>query len=256
MLVSCGGPRCSFLSAPTRPANACHRHTKRLVTSCSRQQDAVQTDIEALRKALKNAIAVEDYASAARIKQQLFELEMQDPLIGLKWAMEEAIKAERYQDAARIRDQIKELEELDKPQPPDVTGLTTSSDTVTDSIRVKVRSYYVPAQSRPELGQFFFAYSVSISNEGDKLVMLASRHWVITDGTGKVDHVRGPGVIGEQPILEPGKSFAYDSACPLFTTIGTMEGEFEMVLLNEKGEWGDKFLAKIGKFALRKPETA
>lgn len=65
---------------------------------------------------------------------------------------------------------------------------------------------------------------------------------------------RGPGVVGEQPILEPGKSFEYQSACPLFTTVGTMEGEYEMVVINSQGEWGDKFEVKIGKFALRKPE--
>lgn len=67
---------------------------------------------------------------------------------------------------------------------------------------------------------------------------------------------RGPGVVGEQPILEPGRSFEYQSACPLFTTFGTMEGEYEMVVLDEQGEWGERFEARIGRFALRKPEQA
>ena len=67
---------------------------------------------------------------------------------------------------------------------------------------------------------------------------------------------RGPGVVGEQPILGPGKSFEYQSACPLFTTHGTMEGEYEMVTLNEQGEWMDRIEVKIGRFALIKPDMA
>lgn len=67
---------------------------------------------------------------------------------------------------------------------------------------------------------------------------------------------RGPGVVGEQPILAPGKSFEYQSACPLYTTFGTMEGEFEMVTLNDQGEWMDRMEARIGRFALIKPDMA
>jgi ApaG protein len=67
---------------------------------------------------------------------------------------------------------------------------------------------------------------------------------------------RGPGVVGQQPILKPGASFEYNSACPLFTTFGTMEGEYEMVTLNAEGEWMDKIEVKIGRFALRKPDLA
>eukprot|EP00882_Tetradesmus_deserticola_P003343 GHRQ01003539.1.p1 GENE.GHRQ01003539.1~~GHRQ01003539.1.p1 ORF type:complete len:269 (+),score=123.32 GHRQ01003539.1:152-958(+) len=209
---------------------------------------------QALQEQLQQAVAAEDYVAATKLKEELLELELKDPLYGLRIALDAAVQEERYQDAARLRDMVKEIEDLNKPQPPDMTGVTTSSDTLTQGVRVRVRSYYVPAQSRPELGQFFFAYSVTVTNEGDKTVQLSSRHWVITDGTGKVDHVRGPGVVGEQPRLEPGQSFEYQSACPLFTTVGTMEGEYEMAVMDAQGEWVDKLEVKIGKFALRKPE--
>ncbi|QDZ23283.1 ApaG domain-containing protein [Chloropicon primus] len=106
------------------------------------------------------------------------------------------------------------------------------SDCITQGIRVKVRSYYVPSHSSPSLSQFFFAYDVSISNESDKTVQVRSRHWIITNGQGRVEEVKGPGVVGEQPILRPGESFEYTSACPLQTSYGTMEGSYETAVFD------------------------
>ena len=104
------------------------------------------------------------------------------------------------------------------------------SDCVTQGARVKVESYYVPSHSSPSLSQFFFAYDVRISNESDLTIQVKNRHWIVTNGHGRVEEVKGPGVVGEQPILRPGESFEYTSACPLQTSYGTMEGFYETVV--------------------------
>ena len=103
------------------------------------------------------------------------------------------------------------------------------SDTTTRGVRVEVQAAYVPERSSPSDSHYFFAYRIRISNVGEETVQLRSRHWVISDGHGKVEHVRGPGVVGEQPVLEPGESFEYTSFCPLPTAIGSMHGTYQMV---------------------------
>lgn len=123
------------------------------------------------------------------------------------------------------------------------------SDTVTRGIRILVRPRFVPEQSDPDHGQYLFAYHITIRNEGDETVQLLSRHWVITDGEGKVEDVRGPGVVGYQPILKPGEDFQYTSGCPLSTPIGTMHGEFNMVVQAS----GEAFDARINPFRLAVP---
>ena len=90
-----------------------------------------------------------------------------------------------------------------------------SSEAVTRGVRVLVQSEYAENQSRPAQNQWFFLYTVTISNEGAEPVQLLTRHWMITDGTGHVEEVRGPGVVGKQPTLQPGESFEYTSGCPL-----------------------------------------
>ena len=94
-----------------------------------------------------------------------------------------------------------------------------SSRAVTRGIEVSVQSSYVPEQSEPDQQQWFFAYRVRIHNGGDETVQLLTRHWVITDANGKIEEVRGPGVVGKQPTLEPGEAFEYTSACPLGTLV-------------------------------------
>jgi ApaG protein len=122
------------------------------------------------------------------------------------------------------------------------------SDTTTRGVRVEVESAYVPERSSPRDAQYFFAYRIRISNAGEETVQLVSRHWVITDGDGRVEHVRGPGVVGEQPVLEPGESFEYTSFCPLPTAIGSMHGTYQMVTAG-----GSAFDAEIAPFSLAVP---
>lgn len=119
------------------------------------------------------------------------------------------------------------------------------SDEVTDGIRVSVRVFYVPERSSPDQDHYFFAYSVRIANEGREPAKLVSRHWVITDASGRVEHVRGPGVVGETPRLEPGEAFEYTSYCPLPTPSGAMRGTYQMVR-----DDGRAFDAQIGVFSL------
>lgn len=102
-------------------------------------------------------------------------------------------------------------------------------EAVTRKIRVRVTPEYLPDQSEPEDGRYFWAYKVEITNLGDETVQLKSRHWRITDANGRTEEVRGPGVVGEQPTLEAGKSFTYSSGCPLRTPQGLMVGSYQMV---------------------------
>ena len=122
------------------------------------------------------------------------------------------------------------------------------SDTTTNGVRVEVRSAYIPERSSPREGHYFFAYFVRISNLGKQTVQLVTREWVITDADGNVERVHGPGVVGEQPVLEPGESFEYSSFCPLPTPIGSMQGSYQMVSPN-----GEKFDALIAPFSLAVP---
>lgn len=122
------------------------------------------------------------------------------------------------------------------------------SHATTRGIRIQVQSQHVEERSQPERGYWFFAYRVLISNVGEEPAQLISRHWVITDGDGKIEHVRGPGVVGAQPRLEPGESFDYQSACPLPTPVGTMHGTYQMVT-----DAGESFDAEVAPFTLAVP---
>jgi ApaG protein len=125
-----------------------------------------------------------------------------------------------------------------------------TSEAVTRNIRVAVASEYAADQSRPDQQQWFFLYTITISNEGTATVQLTSRHWIITDGTGHVEEVRGPGVVGQQPVLGPGHSFTYTSGCPLKTPFGMMEGAYQMMTSE-----GETFDVKIAPFTLSEPYT-
>jgi ApaG protein len=120
-----------------------------------------------------------------------------------------------------------------------------SSEATTRNIRVRVHARYDPGRSSPQQSQWFFLYTVSITNESDETVQLMSRHWIITDGMGKVEEVRGPGVVGKQPVLGPGQSFEYTSGCPLTTPFGAMNGTYQMV--NQAAE---EFDIEIAPFTL------
>lgn len=118
----------------------------------------------------------------------------------------------------------------------------------TNDIRVDVETAYVAEQSEPELNRFVFSYTITIRNQGGVPAKLLTRHWVITDSNGKVQEVRGEGVVGEQPHLKPGEGFRYSSGAVLETPVGSMQGAYQMV--NDRGE---NFDAPIAPFRLAVP---
>jgi ApaG protein len=124
------------------------------------------------------------------------------------------------------------------------------SDTMTNGIRVRVKTRYLPERSTPVDKQFWFAYDIRVSNEGQETAQLISRHWVITNSDGEQREVRGPGVVGEQPVLTPGTAFDYTSYCDLTTSVGSMHGSYTMVT-----PVGDTFEAAIGPFTLAVPHA-
>ena len=125
-----------------------------------------------------------------------------------------------------------------------------TSSAVTEGIRVTVRSQYLPDQSVPGSKRYVFAYTVRIENEGSEPAQLRTRHWVITDGAGKVEEVRGPGVVGQTPFLRPGEHFEYTSGCILQTARGDMRGTYQMVRPD-----GREFDAAIARFVLALPHS-
>jgi len=115
-------------------------------------------------------------------------------------------------------------------------------------IDVSVVTRYLPEQSQPEQNRFAFAYTVTVSNNGQLPAKLLSRHWIITDGDGRVQQVRGAGVVGQQPLIEPGKSHTYSSGTVMSTRVGTMQGSYQML-----AEDGKRFDALIAPFRLAVP---
>ena len=124
------------------------------------------------------------------------------------------------------------------------------SEAVTKDIRVEVLSQPSPENSRPQQGEWVFQYTVRITNQGSETVQLRSRHWIITDALDHVEEVKGPGVVGEQPVLAPGESFKYSSWCPLKTPMGMMRGTYQMVSAG-----GSHFDIEIAPFALKAKYT-
>ena len=124
------------------------------------------------------------------------------------------------------------------------------STALTQGIKVTVSTVYVPSQSAPTAHRYVFAYTIRVANEGGQTVQLKSRHWVITHGNGKVEEVRGPGVVGQQPVLKPGEHFEYTSGCVLETPRGTMHGSYQMHTPD-----GGQFDAEIAAFQLAMPHS-
>lgn len=121
-------------------------------------------------------------------------------------------------------------------------------EAVTHEIRVRVSPEYLADQSEPEDGYYFWSYKVEITNLGKDTVQLKTRHWKITDANGRTEEVRGPGVVGEQPVLGPGQSFSYSSGCPLKTPQGLMVGSYQMA-----GDDGNVLDIAIPAFSLDSP---
>ena len=122
-------------------------------------------------------------------------------------------------------------------------------EAVTHEVRVTVEPQYLPERSDPQDRRFFWAYTVEISNLGDEPLQLRSRYWRITDARGRVEEVRGPGVVGEEPTIGPGESYTYSSGCPLTTSSGFMVGHYIM-----ERQSGETVTVKIPAFSLDMPE--
>jgi len=121
----------------------------------------------------------------------------------------------------------------------------------TDGIVVRVSVSYLPEQSEPGLGRWFWSYHIRVENAGEQAVQLMTRHWIITDGRGHQQEVEGEGVVGDQPLIAPGDSYDYVSGCPLQTPSGSMEGSYGMI-----DEAGALFDVAIPRFVLLAPATA
>jgi len=115
-------------------------------------------------------------------------------------------------------------------------------------IRVEVETAYLEHQSEPHEHRYVFAYTITIRNEGEVPAKLLTRHWIITDANGRVQEVRGDGVVGEQPYLKPGQGFRYSSGAVLETPVGTMQGSYQMI-----ADDGAQFDAPIAAFRLAMP---
>jgi ApaG protein len=137
------------------------------------------------------------------------------------------------------------------PQPKtDGSEAPSTSEAVTNNVRVEVESQYRSDQSQPFQDRWVFQYTIRITNEGHETVQLLTRHWIITDASDHIEEVQGKGVVGEQPILAPGESFEYSSWCPLKTAAGVMRGTYQMV-----SESGTQFDVEIAPFALKAQYT-
>jgi ApaG protein len=123
-------------------------------------------------------------------------------------------------------------------------------EATTRQVRVHVVPRFMAEESNPREKVYFWAYTIEIENQSAEPVQLLTRHWIITDGTGAVQDVRGEGVVGNQPVLEPGERFSYTSGCPLTTPDGTMHGTYGMVDSSEK-----LFEVEIPLFALDSPHA-
>ena len=124
-------------------------------------------------------------------------------------------------------------------------------EAVSDDITVRVAVSYLPEQSQPAHGRWFWSYHIRIENGGETPVQLLTRHWIILDGRGSRHEVEGEGVVGDQPVIDPGESYDYVSGCPLQTPTGSMEGSYGMIDAD-----GDEFDVAIPRFPLLAPATA
>ena len=126
----------------------------------------------------------------------------------------------------------------------------TMQKSVIRRFEINIKTVYVVAESRPEEGHYFFAYKIQIHNTGNSAAKLKSSHWIITDSLNRVEEVRGPGVVGQQPRIQPGQMFEYESACPLQTSSGSMKGYYFMVT-----DQGEEFKIEIPEFYLVAPQA-
>lgn len=123
-------------------------------------------------------------------------------------------------------------------------------DRQSDQVDIQVATQYLADESLPQENRFAFAYTITITNSGDEAVRLLNRHWIITNGRDQLSEIRGEGVVGRQPLIEPGKSFSYTSGAVLETAVGIMEGSYEMISAS-----GRPFIAPVTAFPLVEPSA-
>lgn len=282
------GPVLRSQRRPSKPLNV----ARRIPPSCSSESEQAHVgsnktgerearvqlwrEVEALKKSLEIAVNAQRFTDAARIRDQINSLSLADDYFRTETELKKAIEEERFAEAARLRDVLKKLE-----PPPGMAALRGERESVknvskgsdfsdldprevenwsrtkTNGIVVHVESFYMPEQSLPEQNRFFFGYKVKITNESAETCQLFSRHWMINSESGPETEVRGPGVVGRQPVLETGESFEYTSACPLTvplksgqSVLGSMRGKYHFC----KGPTGDiKFSVDIGTFFFKLP---
>ncbi|HCS26458.1 MAG TPA: Co2+/Mg2+ efflux protein ApaG [Spongiibacteraceae bacterium] len=119
-----------------------------------------------------------------------------------------------------------------------------------EQVDIQVATQYLAEESLPQENRFAFAYTITITNGGNEAVRLLNRHWIITNGRNRISEVRGEGVVGKQPLIEPGKSFSYTSGTIMETAVGTMEGSYEMISAS-----GRPFIAPVTAFPLVEPSA-
>lgn len=130
------------------------------------------------------------------------------------------------------------------------SGAAATYEAITRGVRVRVTPAYAPERSDPARGLHFWTYQVLIDNQGEETVQLVSRHWIISDALDRTEDVRGPGVVGAQPVIKPGEAFSYAFGCPLPTPWGRMRGAYQMVTGT-----GERFEAEIPAFPLDLPQA-
>jgi ApaG protein len=126
----------------------------------------------------------------------------------------------------------------------------SASESTTNGVYVEAEACYAADRSSPHLAEWAFLYTIRVTNLGDETVQLLSRHWIVTDASGRVEEMRGLGVVGEQPVLQPGESFQYTADCSLKTPFGWMRGRFEMAAPGRR-----RFDAEVAPFELRHPHA-
>lgn len=232
-------------------------------------------EVEALKGSLQLAVSAERFSDAARLRDQIESLSLADEYFRTDKELQKAVSEERFSDAAHLRDVLNALDpppgsavlrEGKKEAKGNAKGVLDDvkeedvekwSRTKTGGIVVHVESYYMPEQSLPEHNRYLFGYKVTIRNEGSSTCQLVSRHWVICSAGGPESDVKGPGVVGRQPVLEPGESFEYTSACPISvplkagqSVVGCMRGQYYFC----KGDTGsERFSVNIDPFYLILP---
>lgn len=224
--------------------------------------------VQELKQSLDLAVTAQRFSDAARLRDQILALSLSDDYFRTKMELECAVREERFADAARLRDALSVLDPPPKEsgsknvegrnmEDMDGSEVENWSKTKTHGIVVHVESFYMPEQSVPEHNHFMFGYKVTITNESSETCQLVSRQWNIQQTGSKDKQVNGPGVVGKQPVLEPGDSFQYTSGCEVNTplkggqsVLGNMRGQYFFC----KGDVGAvRFSVNIDPFYLILP---